>query len=445
VINLGATSGTANATLTYGASTSDSTDRTIILGDTSGSKTIQTSGTGNLTLNGTITRGTNNLELGAGNALSTLRVESQLGGSGALTKTGDGTLTLTSATSDFTGEIRVNGGTLEFTSIANIGVASSLGNGSATSIRVGNAANSGTLNYVGDGDATDRQIRIGAGSGLGNATVNNNGANGGTGLQFTNASFNVSTANATAGSRTLTLGGTNTDANEISGAIVDNTGAGAMVNLTKADAGKWILSGTNTFTGATVVSGGTLELKTPLSPALGNTASVAVTNATLLVSTSNQVRDGAAVSLSGGTIQRGSGVSETMGNLSVTASSILNYGTGDAGTLQFGTYSASGGSILTLNNFGLDNVIRFVGTDLRLLIDPSYTGNSFSYAGTAFSNSNFAINNMPGGFFSTWNSGTSTFTITAVPEPSTVLAAFGLAGLMLWPMRRYLVRAGSTH
>jgi autotransporter-associated beta strand protein len=275
VINLGATSGTANATLTYGSSISDSTDRTIILGDTSGSKTIQTSGTGNLTLNGTITRGTNNLELGAGNALSTLRVESQLGGSGVLTKTGDGTLTLTSATSDFTGEIRVNGGTLEFTSIAHIGVASSLGNGSATSIRVGNAANSGTLNYVGDGDATDRQIRIGAGNGLGNATVNNNGANGGTGLQFTNASFNVSTANATAGSRTLTLGGTNTDANTIAGRITNNSGAGAVVNLVKADSSRWILSGSNTYTGPTQINGGILVFAKTIAKAPGTTITVA--------------------------------------------------------------------------------------------------------------------------------------------------------------------------
>jgi hypothetical protein len=35
---------------------------------------------------------------------------------------------------------------------------------------------------------------------------------------------------------------------------------------------------------------------------------------------------------------------------------------------------------------------------------------------------------------SSWNG--STFTITAVPEPSTYLAAFGLLALMLWPLRR---------
>ncbi|MGA1129120.1 MAG: PEP-CTERM sorting domain-containing protein, partial [Chthoniobacterales bacterium] len=34
----------------------------------------------------------------------------------------------------------------------------------------------------------------------------------------------------------------------------------------------------------------------------------------------------------------------------------------------------------------------------------------------------------------------STFTITAIPEPSTYLAAAGLLGLMLWPSRKRLLR-----
>jgi hypothetical protein len=37
---------------------------------------------------------------------------------------------------------------------------------------------------------------------------------------------------------------------------------------------------------------------------------------------------------------------------------------------------------------------------------------------------------------SSWDEGTSTFTITAIPEPSTHLAALGLLALMLWPLRR---------
>ena len=279
VINLGASSGNTNATLTYGSSISDSTDRTILLGNSTGEKTIQATGTGNLTLNGTITRGSNHLTLGVGTT-STLRVESQLSGPGVLTKINVGKLSLTGETSDFTGEIRINDGTLEFTSIASNGVASSLGKGSNnTSIRVGYGGGSGTLNYVGNGNATDRQIRIGSGNGSGSAIVNNNGANGGTGLRFNNPSFNVSTANTTAGSRTLTLGGTNTDANTIAGTITNNSGAGAVVNLTKAGNGRWILSGTNKYSGSTSVTGGILSMA---NPSLADGADVSIaTGATL--------------------------------------------------------------------------------------------------------------------------------------------------------------------
>jgi hypothetical protein len=43
-----------------------------------------------------------------------------------------------------------------------------------------------------------------------------------------------------------------------------------------------------------------------------------------------------------------------------------------------------------------------------------------------------------GGFFGLEQVGNSTFTITAIPEPSTYVAAIGLLALMLWPLRRRL-------
>ncbi|MBJ7260214.1 MAG: PEP-CTERM sorting domain-containing protein, partial [Chthoniobacterales bacterium] len=42
----------------------------------------------------------------------------------------------------------------------------------------------------------------------------------------------------------------------------------------------------------------------------------------------------------------------------------------------------------------------------------------------------------PGGFFGLEQVGNSTFTITAIPEPSTYVAAIGLLALMLWSLRR---------
>ena len=41
----------------------------------------------------------------------------------------------------------------------------------------------------------------------------------------------------------------------------------------------------------------------------------------------------------------------------------------------------------------------------------------------------------PGGFFGLEQVGNSTFTITAIPEPSTNVAAIALLALMLWPLR----------
>jgi autotransporter-associated beta strand protein len=154
----------------------------------------------------------------------------------------------------------------------------------------------------------------------------------------------------------------------------------------------------------------------------GNLAVAA--GATLLLSQSHQVNNNAAVTLSGGTIQRAGGVSEVFGSLDLTTGSFLDFGTGAVGNLTFGTYQnnqQTESALLTLNNF--------------------MPGNSFTFSSTSFST------NSVGSYFtfgtgyvdsSITNTG-STFTITAIPEPSTILAALGLAGLMLWPARRRLL------
>lgn len=224
-------------------------------------------------------------------------------------------------------------------------------------------------------------------------------------------SYNLSTA----GTRTFTVAnGTATNDVSISGTI---TGAGT---LEKAGAGLMRLSGSNNFTGSTIVTSGTLELATTGGggAALGTAAVSVVSGATLLISASDQVNNVATVSLSGGTIQRGSGVAETFGNLSLAASSFIDFGSGTASSLNFGTYTG-GGFKLNVNNFLVGNVLTFK-TDLTTTIN------------------NTSLFGFDNGFTSAWNSGTSTFTITAIPEPSSVLAALGLGGLLLWPAARRL-------
>lgn len=139
--------------------------------------------------------------------------------------------------------------------------------------------------------------------------------------------------------------------------------------------------------------------------------------ATLLVPQSNQVNNSATVTLSDRTITRGGGVSETFGNLNLPQASFLDSGTGAAGNLTFGTCTP--GALLTVDNFLPGNTLVF-GSDLRSSITNSLL----------FSFSNGGIGSSPR------NQITSTFTITATPEPSTHLAALGLLALMLWPLRR---------
>ncbi len=204
------------------------------------------------------------------NAAVDLLVNAVISGSFGLIKgTGSGTLRL-SGTNTFSGQVILNIGTTEVDSLGNIGVAGSLGtsdkDAASSIIRLGNLANTGTLNYLGTGDSTNRTVQIGSGT---NAGTNTGGAtilsNGSGALVFSAATLNTAASVGTTGpttARVLTLGGSNTGANTIQGAIVNNLGAATSgtnaVALVKQDAGVWILAGASTYSGGTTVNGGTL-------------------------------------------------------------------------------------------------------------------------------------------------------------------------------------------
>jgi fibronectin-binding autotransporter adhesin len=190
--------------------------------------------------------------------------------------------------------------------------------------------------------------------------------------------------------------------------------------VTKLGTGTLILTGNNTYTGAVDVQEGLLELASTTGAAAGATVSVSVSSgAILLVSQSNQVNDSATVSLSGGTITRGGGVSEVFGNLNIEGGSILDFGTGAVGDLRFQTYTYTGSSLIAVRNFLPGNRLQFLGS--------SFTSDNL--AEFDFGDFGFA-SGLEGDYF----------TITAIPEPSTYLAAAGLLAVMLWPSRRRLLR-----
>jgi fibronectin-binding autotransporter adhesin len=164
------------------------------------------------------------------------------GGVLTVAKTDGGTWTLSGANT-YTGQTNINNGTLNAATIAD-SVSSNLGLG--TLIRLGNTNTTGTLNYTGSGTTTSRTITIGNNSGTPAGTD--------TGGSTTGLSGSVAT------SRTLTLGGANTGANEIQGIIANGLTGTMATNVAKSGIGTWLLSGANTYTGTTTINAGTLKL-----------------------------------------------------------------------------------------------------------------------------------------------------------------------------------------
>jgi len=187
---------------------------------------------------------------------------------GTLTKNGAGPATINSVANTFSGPVNIQNGLLQVAFLADQGTPSSLGTGAATpTIVLGNQATTGTLRYAGSANvSTNRPLSL-------------NGTTGGGVIESAGAGSLTFTANFAAGgagSKTLTLTGANTQNNTIAGVIRDNS-ATRQTSILKSGAGTWTLSGINTYTGSTTVSGGTLLL----AGSIETSASVTITDGTL--------------------------------------------------------------------------------------------------------------------------------------------------------------------
>ena len=224
------------------------------------------------------------------------------------------------------------------------------------------------------------------------------------------------------GTSTLTVnsgsGVTSTFAGVIAGT---NGGTQGNIALQKDGAGTLILTGTNTYSGATTVNDGTLTAAAGSGNALGSTSGITVNSGgTLMLGASDQINNSATITLAGGTFAKGNFSEGTasasgMGALTLTAAGgQIDFGTGTVGILTFASFTP-GAYTLTISNWiGSIGIAGGPSTD-RLIFasDQSANLSCFSFSGFGPGAMEIALGS---GYY-------EIVPIAPVPETSTWIAA----------------------
>lgn len=288
---------------------------------------------GSLAGNGTVTNGAPFsravLTTGADNSDSTFSGVLRNGAPGALlflTKAGSGTLVLTGANT-YTGGTIITGGNLQ------------LGNFLTPGSIVGAVVNSASFDLVNTDSSGLTSVTTNASSET--SLLNNSTVGTATVVTNTGGTFDISqltTAGVTIdsiagggnyrlGSKALTLGADGSDS-VVSGSLLDGGGAGGVGgSLIKVGGGTLTLTGANTYTGGTTISGGIVQLGT--GGATGSLIGPVIDNSSLIVDRSATLVLAGPISGLGSVTQAGPGTVILPGTNSYSGATNVT-----AGTLQ---------------------------------------------------------------------------------------------------------------
>jgi fibronectin-binding autotransporter adhesin len=349
-----------------------------------------------------------------GNATATVAVSQSTSG---------GNWRLLNDANSFTGNLTVQGGSVWVSSIGDQGVASAAGAG--TTINIGGSTSSGSLYFIGTGQTTNRTINLAGTTGGANIYANN-----ASGLLKFTSNFTASGA----GNKTLTLRGTGAGGAEIAGSIVNNN-ATNTTSVTKIDSGTWILSGNNTYTGATTVGGGTLSINSiadvgQASAAgagttinLGNGATAATLLYTGTGHTTNKTVDllGRSVALT--LNASGSGLLKFTSNFTSTGlgnKTLVLSGSG-SGEIAGSIVDAASGVVWTNTNYTGGNTSLNLGSTIGITANVSTVSGNFIVPGTIVtlvSGSTVTLSNAT--LTGNISSGATVLTIDGVRNPTAV-------------------------
>ena len=342
------------------------------------------------------------------------------GGAHVLTKAGTGELVIQGAASTYTGGTNINAGTL---AISSFGTLNGAGVGNTLHI------NNGALNYNGLGETTTMVVDLSGTTG--GAVINANQTSGA--LVFSSA-FTASGA----GIKTLTLGGTNNVATfDIHGAVVQaNTIAAAIVNnsgtnttgVTKNGSGTWVLTGANTYTGATTITNGTLIAVANAAFPTASTTLASTTNLVFNVDTASQSAGGTFnyISNDSGSIQQLGQLISTAGAGTVQVTNTGAYGFANGNTLTFSSLAAANaGATLNVTTSGSG----ISGTDFFVNFTTS-PGTGYLNARTFVGGANFAFYDTTTGAISFLRALNYGVDANTAADPATFAAAAGNAILL---------------